>query len=233
MLNARQAQNALKKKARPEKIAVYRNFFKTGPGEYGEGDIFIGVNVPDTRRVAREFRDLPLSEIQKLLSSPVHEERLLALIILVGHYEKGDARVKAAVYRFYLKNARHVNNWDLVDQSAHLIVGAHLFNKDKSLLFDLVRSKDLWRRRIAIVATLYFIRKGRFAETLELSELLLNDTHDLIHKATGWMLREVGKRDLGALEAFLERNASRMPRTALRYAIERFPEAKRRRVMLK
>lgn len=227
-MNAASAVKALKAKARPEKIAVYRNFFKTGPGEYGEGDRFIGVTVPDTRLTAEAFAALPMSGIKKLMASPVHEVRMLGLFILVGRYEKGGEKEKEAAYRFYLAHTRHVNNWDLVDGSAHYIVGPHLLNKSKAPLFRLARSKNLWERRVAIISTFHFIRQNRFEETLKLSEMLLSDAHDLMHKAVGWMLREVGKRDSRTLERFLRTHAHRMPRTALRYAIERFPETKRR-----
>lgn len=202
-------------------------FFKTGKGEYGEGDIFIGSTVPDTRRVCKEFKNLPLVEIQKLLDSPIHEHRLAAVIILTDQFRNN----KREVYDFYLKNVYkgRVNNWDIVDSSAHKIVGPYLYDKPRDLLFELAESEDLWQRRVAIISTFYFISKGDASTSIELSEILLNDKHDLIHKAVGWMLREVGKRagDEILLD-FLNKNAVQMPRTMLRYSIERLPESKRR-----
>lgn len=232
MLTASQARRSLRARIRPGKAAVYQSFFKTAPGEYGEGDRFIGVTVPDTRRVAHEFAELGLSELRKLLASPVHEERLLSLLILVEQYRRGSLPVRNARYRFYLRNARRVNNWDLVDSSAHHIVGAHLAGKNKALLSRLARSKNLWERRIAVVATWHDIRRGEPAATLKISAMLLDDPHDLIHKACGWMLREVGKRDKAALVGFLNRYRRRMPRTMLRYAIERFGPSEKARFML-
>lgn len=203
-------------------------FFKTGPGEYGEGDRFLGVTVPTLRALAREHQDLPLKQITILLKSPWHEERVLALLILVRQYARGTLDQRQRIYRAYLAHTRHINNWDLVDCSAEHIVGAHLSNGGSATLVTLARSDNLWRRRIAVMATYYDIKRGAFRETLKLARLLLDDEHDLIHKAMGWMLREVGKRDRDALEAFLKRHADRMPRTMLRYAIERFSPAGRR-----
>lgn len=199
-------------------------FFKTGPGEYAEGDRFLGVRVPATRRVARRFRDLPLTDTLTLLASEFHEERLLALVLLTTRYRTGTAAEQSAVYRAYLANTRHVNNWDLVDISAEHIVGAHLHRRARRPLYRLAQSASLWERRIAIIATFYFIRRGEFDDTLGIAALLTADTEDLIHKATGWMLREVGKRDRQIEESFLKRHLRTMPRTMLRYAIEKFPE---------
>jgi 3-methyladenine DNA glycosylase AlkD len=210
-----------------EKAAQLMRYFKTGPGQYGEGDRFLGVMVPQTRRVAREFRDLPLPEVVELLRSPWHEERLCALLLLVGRFERGDAAARREIFDLYLGSTATINSWDLVDLSAHRIVGAWLEDRSRAPLYRLARSKRLWERRIAIIATARFIARADFADTLALSELLLDDEHDLMHKAVGWMLREVGKRDVRVLEAFLEAHRARMPRTALRYAIERLPEAKR------
>jgi 3-methyladenine DNA glycosylase AlkD len=215
----------------PERARGLLRFFKTGPGEYGEGDRFLGLTLTLIRQVEREFRGLPLGEAVKLLHSPWHEERTLALLFMVRLYDRGDAGARAAVFHAYFDNVAHINNWDLVDLSAPHIVGRHLVDGDRRLLRRLARSKLLWERRIAIVATLYFIRANQFADTLEIAALLLGERADLIHKATGWMLREVGKRDGQALRGFLDRYARTMPRTALRYAIERFPEAERRRYM--
>lgn len=201
-------------------------FFKTGPGQYGEGDQFIGVRAPDLRRLAREL-NATLDEALQLLQSPIHEDRALALLILVRAFTKGDATTKQKIYDAYLAHTQFINNWDLVDASAPHIVGAYLFDKSRKPLYALAKSLSLWERRIAIIATQYLIRQKDFADALQISELLLGDKHDLIHKAVGWMLREIGNRDLAAAEAFLQMHYSMMPRTMLRYAIERFPEAKR------
>jgi len=203
-----------------------QRFFKTGPGEYGEGDVFIGARVPDTRKVCRKFKDLSLSEIQKLLNSPIHEHRLGAVIILTSQFNKN----RDEIYDFYLKNVRagRVNNWDIVDSSAHKIIGPYLFNKPHDLLFELAGSNNLWQRRVAVISTFYFISKGDGSTCLALAEKLINDPHDLIHKAVGWMLREVGKRvDEAILLDFLDKHAHEMPRTMLRYSIEKLPEHKR------
>lgn len=209
-----------------------QRFFKTGPGEYGEGDVFIGVRMPDVRAVARAHRGIYLKEAVSLLHSPIHEERLCALVILCEQFARGSKEEKKQIYREYLKNAAHINNWDLVDISAHKIVGAYLYEapkeETKKTLQKLAASNNLWERRIAVVATATFIAHDAFAPTLTLSKQLLNDEHDLIHKAVGWMLREVGKRDIEALEDFLKRHYKKMPRTMLRYAIEKFPEKRRK-----
>jgi 3-methyladenine DNA glycosylase AlkD len=215
------------------KAAHSLRFFKTGPGQYGEGDRFIGVTVPELRAVAREFRDLPLAEIDALLKSPWHEARLLGLVILVHIFERGNANTRREVYQLYLDRTDRINNWDLVDSSAPQIVGGFLADRsDRARVLDkLARSKSLWERRIAIVATLHLIRLREFDDTLRIAERLLDDDEDLIHKATGWMLREVGKKDEPTLRRFLDRHAARMPRTALRYALERLPDSTRRRYM--
>jgi len=210
-----------------EKARLLQRFFKTGPGDYAEGDVFIGVVVPDIRRVAKAYQHFSLDEITVLLRSPIHEERLIALIILVLQFQKADEPARKAIFDFYLAHSRYVNNWDLVDLSAPHIVGAFLMDKEKGMLRALAKSHRLWERRIAIVSTHYFIRHNRFSETLRIAKLLLNDEHDLIHKAVGWMLREVGKRNQEAEEKFLQQHYKRMPRTMLRYAIERFSRQKR------
>jgi 3-methyladenine DNA glycosylase AlkD len=215
--------------ANPEKATVLQRFFKTGPGEYGEGDRFLGITVPLQRDVARDFASLPLPEARKLLNSPIHEHRLTALLIWVRQFERGDDPTRQAIYDAYLEQADRVNNWDLVDLSAPNIVGNWLVNRPRTILRKLARSHCLWERRIAIVATFTFIRRDEFADTLDLADRLLADSEDLLHKATGWMLREVGKRDQAVLEAFLRPRCTGMPRTMLRYAIERFPEALRKR----
>jgi 3-methyladenine DNA glycosylase AlkD len=227
-MKAAEARAKLNALASPEVAASSARFFKTGPGQYGEGDAFIGVRVPALRKLARECRDLPLSEIEALLHSPIHEERLLALLVLVLGVGRCDDAHKKAVYDFYLRNTQHVNNWDLVDSSAPAIVGGYLRDKPRTPLARLARSASLWERRIAIVATQHFIRLDEFDDTLAISRLLLSDKEDLIHKAAGWMLREVGDRDKAALEAFLTEHGPLMPRKMLRYAIEHLPPEKRR-----
>lgn len=206
-------------------------FFKTGKGDYGEGDIFAGLKVPTQRKLAGEFRDLSFSDLKILLNSPVHEERLISLFILVDKYEKGDNKEKEIIFSFYLKNRTGINNWDLVDLSAPKIIGKHLLNNDKSLLFKFALSKNLWERRIAILSTFEFIKNNDYDATLKIAEILLRDKHDLIHKAVGWMLREIGKRDLQVEEIFLKIHYKKMPRTMLRYAIEKFPETKRKKYL--
>lgn len=208
-----------------------QRFFRTGPGEYGEGDRFIGVRVPVLRRLARQHRDLSRHDTELLLRSPIHEERLLALLILVTRYERGDAATRKDVFDLYRHNMRFVNGWDLVDSSAYKIMGPFLRNRSRRLLRRLAKSRVLWERRIAIISTLAYIKDGEFGETLGIAEVLLHDDEDLIHKAVGWMLREVGNRDRKAEEAFLKKHYREMPRTMLRYAIEKFPEAKRQRFL--
>ncbi len=211
--------------ASPEKAKFADRFFKTGKGEYGEGDHFLGIMVPETRKVAKKHKNLSLTEIKTLLNNKFHEARLCALLILVQKFPKEPEKI----YKFYLKNSAKINNWDLVDSSADKIIGAYLYANpsQKPIIYKLVKSKNIWEKRISIISTFYFIRKNEFDDALKISELLLHDSHDLIHKAVGWMLREIGKRSLSTEEAFLKKFASKMPRTMLRYAIERFPEAKR------
>ncbi len=208
-------------------------FFKTGVGDYAEHDQFIGVNVPTLRTIVKDFQDLSLSEIQMLMSSPINEERLLALFILVHQYKKASKIVKNELFQFYLQNLNQVNNWNLVDSSAHLIIGDYLLTRDKDLLVTLATSDVMWERRIAIIATWYFIRHDDFTWTFKIAKILLTDNHDLIHKAVGWMLREAGKRDIHQLITFLDLYACRMPRTMLRYAIEKFPEQQRKSYLMK
>jgi 3-methyladenine DNA glycosylase AlkD len=230
-MKAVEVRKELKSMADPDKAAILQRFFKTGLGQYGEGDIFIGVMVPQSRKVAKKFSQLQLVEVKMLLYSRIHEERLVALLILVWRYSSAlsSREEKEEIVKFYLDNIKQVNNWDLVDLSAPNILGAHLIDRDRMLLYRLARSENVWERRIAILATYHFIRNGDFSDTLKIAEMLLQDRHDLIHKAAGWMLREVGKRDVASEEAFLEKHRSVMPRTMLRYAIERLPESKRRR----
>lgn len=217
---------ALRAAARPAAAPVLHRFFKTGPGEYAAGDRFLGVRVPDTRRLVRESDPLTENDLLSLLRSPLHEERLLALLILVRRYERRPA-ARPELVALYLREIEHVNNWDLVDSSAPYLLGPWLLDRDRSLLPRLAASPSLWERRIAILATLAFIRAGQFADTLALATQLRDDPHDLLHKAVGWMLREVGQRHPAALRAFLDSHAAAMPRTTLRYAIEKFPAPER------
>ena len=221
----------LRKVASPDRAAGHASFFKTGPGEYGAGDRFLGATVPQLRAIAREYRDMPLKYVVKLLQSPWHEERLLALLIMVGQYARADAPTRQTIHQLYLRNTKSINNWDLVDSSAAQIVGAHLEPRDRRVLRRLARSKSMWERRIAMIATYHYIRQRDFKDALTIAGLLRRDEHDLIHKAVGWMLREVGKRDRGAEERFLRKHARTMPRTMLRYAIEKFPQPLRRRYL--
>ncbi|MHB9074546.1 MAG: DNA alkylation repair protein [Desulfobaccales bacterium] len=207
--------------------AILQRFFKTGPGEYGEGDRFRGIRVPVLRKLARKYRQLPLIEALDLLRSAFHEDRLLALFVLMDQYYQGEDAVRSNIHNLYLENTAFVNNWDLVDASAPHLVGHYLRDRDKSILSRLAASPVLWERRIAIMATFAFIKEGNFDETLRIARLLLGDPEDLIHKAVGWMLREVGKREMTLAETFLRAHYRKMPRTMLRYAIERFPETKR------
>jgi 3-methyladenine DNA glycosylase AlkD len=227
----REIQKRIRALADRKKARILQGFFKTGPGEYGEGDVFLGIPVPVIRKLAREHDGTPPDETIKLLTSSYHEERLLALLMLVRDFTRSSHSVKKNIYSLYLRNTRYINNWDLVDLSAPLIVGGYLVDKDRKELYALARSRDLWKRRIAIMATFAFIRRNDFTDTLKIAEMLLGDTHDLIHKAVGWMLRELGRRDLQEEEMFLQRHHRVMPRTMLRYAIERFPEAKRKRYL--
>lgn len=221
------ARTALRQAAEPGRAPILQRFFKTGPGEYAEGDVFLGVTVPRIRKLVRRFEDMPLPAVKRLLRSRIHEERLLALLIMVRQYQCGDENLRARVFHLYLDNLKWINNWDLVDVTAEHVIGAHLANRDRRLLYELAAAPGLWHRRVAVLATFHFIRRGDFADTLRLAARLLEDERDLIHKAVGWMLREVGNRDRAAEEAFLRKHLKRMPRTMLRYAIEKFPERQR------
>jgi 3-methyladenine DNA glycosylase AlkD len=211
----------------PEAARSARRFVKTGPGDYAEGDVFIGVRAPQLRQLVKQLGRVSTKHITALLHSAVHEERMLALLLLVQRYQSGDRAQQEKLFSFYLDSTSRINCWDLVDASAGPIVGAWLYPRSRRPLYRLAQSTSVWERRIAIVSTLYFIRQGDFTDTLRLAESLMYDKHDLIHKAVGWMLREVGKRDIAAEEAFLKQHYRDMPRTMLRYAIERFPERKR------
>jgi 3-methyladenine DNA glycosylase AlkD len=215
----------------PADAAFLQGYFKTGPGEYGEGDRFAGIRVPRLRALAKKHVELSLADTAELLRSPVHEHRLLALLLMVRRYQRGTATEREAVYRASLASTAYVNNWDLVDASAEHIVGAELVDREPGPLFTLAKSDSVWERRIAVMATFHFIKRGELQPTLRIAEMLLNDRHDLIQKAVGWMLREVGKRDLAAEEDFLRRHCREMPRTMLRYAIEKFPNELRQRYM--
>jgi 3-methyladenine DNA glycosylase AlkD len=219
--------------ADPADAKFLQGFFKTAPGQYGAGDKFLGLRVPDLRRFVREYPELEDSQALEMLTSPWHEERLLALLFLVDRYRRGDDAARNRIHRAYLANTRYINNWDLVDASAHYVVGQHLNAGNIRLLERLARSNDVWERRIAIVATFHFIRADEFRPTLKIAKQLVRDQHDLIHKAVGWMLREVGKRDRRVLDAFLLKYHRTMPRTMLRYAIERHPERLRRQYLRK
>lgn len=212
----------------PERAAHLQRFFKTGPGEYAEGDLFLGLTVPFLRQTAKTFATTPLDDLFILLRSSCHDERLLSLLLLVDRYRKGSAEEKKSLFMGYLDHRPFVNNWDLVDLSAPGIVGKHLLNRSRDVLYHLIAEPLLWARRIAIVSTVTFIREGDFRDTLSLSEKLLHDPEPLLHKAMGWMLREVGKKDDALLKQFLDSHGAEMPRTALRYAIERFPNPVRR-----
>ncbi|HUT64913.1 MAG TPA: DNA alkylation repair protein [Spirochaetota bacterium] len=224
-------KKALSSCADPKKAAHLQRFFRTGPGEYGEGDRFLGIKVPDGRAVAkRYYKDVSFNGIGELLESEIHEHRLTALFMLVLKFEKSrDETEKARIIDLYLKYLDRVNNWDLVDSSAPKILGAWLFDKDRALLYELARTGHLWRQRAAVLSTFYFIKHGDFSDALQIAELLLGHPHDLIHKAAGWMLREIGNRDRETEEAFLKKHYKKMPRTMLRYAIEKFePEIRSR-----
>jgi len=218
-----------------EKANLLQRFFKTGKGEYGEGDIFIGIVVPNIRIVARKYKDLTFPEIQKLLNSKIHEHRLTALFILTYKYPKADEKLKKEIVEFYLKNTKQINNWDLIDLSSVEILGEYFLEHkaSKRVLLKFSKSKSLWERRISIISTFTLIRNRQFGDSLKIAETLLNDKEDLIHKAVGWMLREIGKRDLETEEEFLKKHYQKMPRTMLRYAIEKFPEDKRKFYLLK
>lgn len=222
----------IRRQASSERALVSARFFKTKKGQYGEGDIFVGLTVPQCRSLVIQFFNLSLPDIKKLLASKIHEERLIALLLLVRQFEKGDEKTKKVIYNFYIKHTRFVNNWDLVDLSADKIVGAFLYNKPHPILYTLLTSRNLWERRIAIIATFAFIKKGTYEPTLKISLKLLQDKHDLIQKAVGWMLREVGKKcSRAVLIDFLQKHAHEMPRTMLRYSIEHFSEKERKRFL--
>jgi 3-methyladenine DNA glycosylase AlkD len=222
----------LQKLADKDTAKTLQWFFKTGPGEYGEGDIFIGIKIPPLRKLAAEFENEPLQTVKTLLRSKIHEERMLALMLLVRQFARAGEQRRKRLYNCYLAHTRFINNWDLVDGSAPYIVGPFLWKRDRRPLYALAASCSLWERRMAIISTFHFIRQNDFDDALKISELLLDDERDLIHKAVGWMLREVGKRDKAAAESFLRMHYRKMPRTMLRYAIERLPQSQRKKYLL-
>ncbi|TGM58299.1 DNA alkylation repair protein [Leptospira adleri] len=228
---AEDVRKALQELSDPNKADFLSRFFKTGPGEYADGDIFLGITVPNQRKIAKQYKDLSLKEAEVLLQSPIHEERLTSLFILCYQFEKGDVKLKKQLHQFYLKNLKYVNNWDLVDLSSRVLIGDYLLDKDRTILYRLAKSKNLWERRISVLSTYALIRAKDFKDILKISETLIKDKEDLIQKAVGWMLREVGNRDRAVEVVFLDRFAERMPRTMLRYAIEKFPEDLKRKYM--
>lgn len=231
MSQAKEISAQLHALASPDTAVILQGFFKTGPGQYGEGDVFLGIKIPPLRALAKQHRDADLATIRSLLVSKYHEERMLALLLLIQFYQSADEAGRQAAYDLYLGNTAHINNWDLVDVTAPHIVGRHLQHRPRKILLQLAGSDVLWERRIAIISTLYLIRQNDFDYTLRIAELLLDDKHDLMHKAVGWMLREVGKRDQVLEERFLQQHYPRLARTALRYAIERFDPALRERYL--
>lgn len=216
--------NALKNKNYAEHA---QRFFKTGKGEYGEGDCFLGIRVPELRKLAKGYKEISLNDVQKLLDSKWHEKRLMALFILIHQFKKNPEQS----YKLYINNFKNINNWDLVDTTCHKIIGPYLFEKDRSILYKWAKSKDLWTKRISMMSTYYFIQRKQFEDTLNLAEILLNDKHDLIHKVVGWMLREIGNKSKATEDTFLKKHYKVMPRTMLRYAIERYPQAERKKIL--
>ena len=226
-------REAVRKEADNKKAAFLSRFFKTGEGQYAAGDIFLGLTVPQSRLIVKKYRDLSLKDVLELLKSNYHEERLIALFIMVYQFTKGDEAIRQKIYDAYLVNTKYINNWDLVDLSAGYIVGEYLKDKDRKMLLHLAQSDNLWEKRISIIATFAFIYQGEYEWTFKIADILLHDKHDLIHKAVGWMLREVGKRvSEKALEDYLQTRYKTMPRTMLRYAIERFEEGKRKKYLI-
>ncbi len=230
-LKAKTIQRELRQLSDAAIAAHSQRFFKTGPGEYGEGDRFLGIRVPVLRRSAKKYKSLDMTEVEKLLHSGYHEERLLALLLLVDKYKTEDNSARQHIYQLYVRNINHINNWDLVDTSAPHIVGAHLLGKSKQPLFEFSRSENLWQRRIAIISCLFFIHRMQFSTALKISKMLLYDKEDLVQKAVGWILREIGKRNIAVEQSFLAKHYQQMPRTMLRYAIEKFPADSRHRYL--
>lgn len=233
-MNLSNLKSEMKRLEDKKQAKLLQGFFKTGKGEYGEGDIFLGLKVPVQRKLGKKYKDLSMGGIEELLQSKIHEHRLTSLFILIDRYKRKDDKERKRIFNFYLKNTKNINNWDLVDLSAPNIVGDYLLDKKRNVLYKLAKSKSLWEKRIAILATFNFIRNNEYKDTLNISEILLNDKHDLIHKGVGWMLRELGKRvSQDKEEQFLKKYYKKMPRTMLRYAIERFDEKKKKYYMAK
>lgn len=231
MISAKKVVSELKNLSDPEIATQSQGYFKTAKGEYGEGDIFLGIRMPVLRQQLKVFADIPLNEVEFLLRSKYHEARLLAALFLVAQFKRGNEQEKAAIYSRYLQNTDYINNWDIIDSSAPLVVGAYLHQRSHKILYKLAKSKSLWERRIAVMATFYFIKQKDFTTSLDIIELLLSDTEDLIHKASGWMLREIGNRERLVEEDFLQRHYQIMPRTMLRYAIEKFEQSRRKQYL--
>lgn len=231
MSDLEKIKKELKKSSNPKQAKNLQKFFKTGKGEYGENDIFLGIKVPTQRQIAKKYKNFSLDNIRALLDSKIHAYRFTALLLLIDKYEKADKRKKKKIFDFYLNNTKNINNWDLVDISAPKIVGKFLLDKNKNILYKLAKSENLWEKRIAIIATFTFIRNNDFKDCLKISRILLNDEHDLIHKAVGWMLREVGKQNQKVEEEFLNKYYKKMPRVMLRYSIEKFNEKKRKKYL--
>ena len=229
-MSLRNLKLELRTYADPNRAKLLQGFFKTGVGEYGEGDIFIGVTVPDSRKIVRKYSDIALKDVLELLQSRIHEERLVALLLMVDKFSRDDSK-RSVIYKAYIKNIKKINNWDLVDSSAPKIVGKYLLDKPRSILYKLAKSNSVWKKRVAVIATFSFIENNQLEDTIAISKILLRDRHDLIHKAVGWALREVGKINLKEEEDFLKLYCKIMPRTMLRYAIEKFPEPKRKKYL--
>jgi len=230
-MNLTEVKKQISELSNPEDAKNLSKYFKTGKGEYGEGDIFIGIRMPVLRSIAKKAIDIDATEIISLLSSKIHEERMLALLILMYKFQKADAELQRKIFEIYIDNRKYINNWDLVDVCTPNVIGAYLLNKDRSILYNLAKSASLWDKRIAIISTFHFIKHNQFDDTFKIADILLTDKHDLIHKAVGWMLREIGKRDLKAEKKFLKTRYNNMPRTMLRYAIERFEETERQKYL--
>ncbi|MEE9525629.1 MAG: DNA alkylation repair protein [Candidatus Woesearchaeota archaeon] len=227
-------EQVLKKLENKKQAKLLQGFFKTGNGQYGEGDIFLGIKVPEQRKVAKKYLHLSIKQVEKLLHSKIHEHRLTALIIWTYQFKEADEKTKEKIYKTYLKNTKWINNWDLVDVTCNRIVGFHLLDRDRKILYKLAKSKNIWEKRIAIVSTgVFIVKRSDFKDTIKISEILMNDSHDLIHKAVGWMLREMGKKDEKALTKFLDKYHKTMPRTMLRYSLERLSDSKKKFYMQK
>jgi len=230
-MNAKQLKQELNKLKNPAKAKILQKFFKTRKGEYGGGDVFLGISNPELKNTAKRYVSLELKALQILLNSKIHEYRQASLFILTLKFEKAEEKDKKRIFMLYMKNYNNINNWDLVDLTAHKIAGAYLIDKDKKMLYEFARSKHLWKKRIAMISCYWFIKNNQYVGALKIARILLYDKHDLIHKAVGWMLREIGKRSKKTEENFLKKYYKQMPRTMLRYAIEKFPEPQRQKIL--